>query len=171
MLSWDISSVTTFTRGFFFLIMLYLKMVLASSSVSISLLFSIPFFWSLLTLFSLFNLFTFGVRMTTYLALSILTLSYELSFKGDPFTKYISEKYLSCDHYFPVSSSSCRITIGDGSFKWSALKGITKCLIFSTIPQITIWFSASFESYRVLNSMSYFKTSFDALWHIFNQSL
>lgn len=52
--------------------------------------------------------------------------------------------------------SSFKIIMGVNFSKWSALKGMMKCFILSTIPTITIWSWAYVESSKVSKVISSF---------------
>ena len=165
MLSWLINSVTTFTVLFFFFMMLYLKIVFASSKFS----------WSFASFVSstspssddcsFFAWPIFGDRITICLAYMIFTLSYDFSFSGLPCTKYICEKFYSCCHCFADGSSVCKITMGEWCLLCSARSGITKCLMFSTMPHIIMCCSASIDSSIDSKMMSPISTGIEELGH------
>ena len=113
---------------------------------------------------------TTGVSITTWLAFIIFVLSKDCSLRVEPLTKYIWVKYWSCCHCFIDRVCSWRITIGEIVLRCFARSGITKFLIFSTIPHMMIWFSASLESCKVSNMMSSFETGWAETWHKVFQS-
>ena len=100
----------------------------------------------------------------------IFTLSYDFSFSGLPCTKYICEKFYSCCHCFAVGSSVCKITIGEWCLLCSARSGITKCLMFSTMPQIIICYSASIDSSIDSKMISPMSTGTEEFGHSLIQS-
>ena len=88
MLSSLISSVTTFTFGFFFLMMLYMKIVFASLMLSLSSKADCSLFFCYSASFSSSTeLSMMAVRMTTYFAFMTLTLLYDSSCNVLPRTK------------------------------------------------------------------------------------